>query len=49
MANQKPTERKTYKHPESGTLYTYSGKGKVPAWLKGPDNKPNPAYLVQTN
>ena len=39
----------TYKHPENGSLYTYSGKGKVPAWLKGPNNKPNPAYEVKSN
>jgi len=43
------TGPKTYKNPEGGALYTYSGRGKVPGWLKGPDNKPNPAYLHQTN
>jgi len=40
---------KSYKNPENGSIYTYSGRGKVPGWLKGPDNKPNPAYLHQTN
>jgi DNA-binding protein H-NS len=40
---------KTYKNPESGSLYTYSGRGKVPGWLQGPDKKPNPAYEVRSN
>jgi hypothetical protein len=40
---------KTYKHPTTGELWTYSGRGKVPAWLKGHDNKPNPAYVVNSN
>ncbi len=37
---------RTYKHPTTGETYVYSGRGKVPVWLKGTDNKPNPAYLV---
>ena len=37
---------KSYKNPTTGELYTYSGRGKVPGWLKGADNKPNPAYAV---
>jgi hypothetical protein len=37
---------KTYKNPTTGQSYTYSGRGKVPGWLKGSDNKPNPAYAV---
>lgn len=40
---------KQYKNPQTGASYTYSGRGKVPGWLKGADNKPNPAYLVSTN
>ena len=39
-------ERKQYKDPHSGALYTYSGRGKVPAWLRGADGKPNPQYEV---
>jgi hypothetical protein len=49
MANGKVIERKTYKNPADGKEYTYSGKGKVPAWLKGTDGKPNPAYEVRSN
>ena|SRR5260370_22402800 len=37
---------KTYLNPATKETYTYSGRGKVPGWLKGPDNKPNPAYAV---
>jgi hypothetical protein len=40
---------RTYKNPANGQTYTYSGRGKVPAWLKGPDDKPNPAYEVRSN
>src|SRR5215467_553610 len=40
---------KTYKNPENGSLYTYSGRGKVPGWLQGADKKPNPAYEVRSN
>jgi hypothetical protein len=45
---------KTYKNPTDSSLYTYSGRGKVPAWLKiggtGNDkNKPNPAYEHKSN
>ena len=39
-------ERKQYRDPHSGDLYTYSGRGKLPAWLRGPDGKPNPQYEV---
>jgi hypothetical protein len=49
MANGKPIERRTYKNPADGKSYTYSGKGKVPAWLKGTDGKPNPALEVKNN
>jgi hypothetical protein len=49
MANGKVANKKTYKNPADGKSYTYSGRGKVPTWLKGPDNKPNPAYEVKTN
>ena len=48
MANGNVVSR-TYKNPENGQSYTYSGRGKVPGWLKGADNKPNPAYEVKTN
>jgi len=41
---------KSYKHPETGQVYTYSGRGKVPVWLKEPGGKkPNPAYEVRSN
>ena len=40
---------KTYRNPADGKDYTYSGRGKVPEWLKGADNKPNPAYEVRSN
>ena len=38
-----------YRNPENGSIYTYSGRGKVPGWLQGPDKKPNPAYEVRSN
>jgi DNA-binding protein H-NS len=37
---------KSYKNPATGELYTYSGRGKVPGWLKDANNKPNQAYAV---
>src|SRR5712692_2886618 len=43
-ASANGTGPKSYKNPATGQTYTYSGRGKVPGWLKGPDNKPNPAY-----
>jgi H-NS histone family len=49
MAGDNYRAPKTYKNPTTGELYTYSGRGKVPVWLKGADNKPNPQYLVQSN
>jgi hypothetical protein len=42
--SDKLPERKQYKHPDTGTIYSYSGRGKVPKWLQGPDGKPNPDY-----
>lgn len=46
-ASDKPlSARKQYQNPETGALYSYSGRGKVPAWLKGQDGKPNSAYEV---
>jgi DNA-binding protein H-NS len=44
--SDKAPQRKQYKDPNCGDIYTYSGRGKVPAWLKGPDGKPNEAYRV---
>jgi DNA-binding protein H-NS len=49
MANGKPSVKKTYKNPADGKTYTYSGKGKVPAWLKDSNGKPNPAFEVKSN
>jgi hypothetical protein len=40
---------KTYLNPANGQTYVYSGRGKVPTWLKGPNDKPNPAYEVKAN
>lgn len=45
----KMPERKQYKNPQDGSLYSYSGRGKVPAWLKGSDGKPNAEYEVKSN
>jgi hypothetical protein len=49
MANGKQVERKTYKNPADGKLYTCSGKGKVPGWLKGVDGKPRPDLEHKSN
>jgi|SRR6266436_2050808 len=47
LAGKNAIEPKTYKNPATGGMYTYKGKGKVPAWLKIPGGKkPNPQYLV---
>src|SRR4051812_46890728 len=48
-SDKPPSERKQYKHPENGSLYSYSGRGKVPGWLKGSDGKPNAQYEVKSN
>lgn len=49
-ASDKPlAERKQYKNPETGEVWAYSGRGKVAAWAKGADGKPNPAYEVKSN
>jgi hypothetical protein len=48
-ATTKPREVKQYRNPVDLKLYTYSGRGKVPAWLKGPDGKPNPQYEHKSN
>jgi DNA-binding protein H-NS len=45
--SDKVPERRQFKDPHSGDIYTYSGRGKVPAWLRGPDGKPNPQYEVK--
>jgi hypothetical protein len=39
----------TYKNPTTGEIWTYSGRGKVAAWAKGADGKPNPNYEVRSN
>ena len=48
MANTNIVAR-TYRNPATGQTYVYSGRGKVPAWLKGPDDKPNAQYEVRSN
>jgi hypothetical protein len=45
--SDKVPEHRQFKDPHSGDLYTYSGRGKVPAWLRGPDEKPDPQYEVK--
>jgi hypothetical protein len=45
----KMPERKQYKNPEDGSIYAYSGRGKIPAWLKGSDGKPNAQFEVKSN
>jgi hypothetical protein len=42
--SDKAPERKQYKNPADGSIYVYSGRGKVPRWLQGQDGKPNPDY-----
>jgi len=51
MAGDNYKGPQTYKHPTNGTLYTYSGRGKVPDWLwiSSEDHKPNPAYVHKSN
>jgi len=39
-ASDKAPQWKQYKNPQDGSLYNYSGRGKLPTWLKGPDGKP---------
>ena len=47
MAGKTPTARR-YRNPENGAAYTYTGFGRVPEWLKGPDGKkPNPDFLIE--
>jgi hypothetical protein len=41
-ASAKPRNTKQYKNPADGKLYTYSGRGKLPRWVK-------PEYEVKTN
>jgi hypothetical protein len=50
-ADKKVLEHKIYKNPETGSLYTYKGKGKVPKWLwiSDKDHKPNSAHEHRSN
>jgi DNA-binding protein H-NS len=50
-ASGKTQELKTYRNPNDPDArpYTYSGRGKVPGWLKSANGKPNPLYEVKTN
>lgn len=41
-ATSKPRETKQFKNPADGKLYTYSGRGKLPGWVK-------PEYEVKSN
>jgi hypothetical protein len=38
-ATKKAPQTKLYRHPETGQTYSYTGRGKLPAWCK-------PEYLV---
>jgi DNA-binding protein H-NS len=49
MAGDNYQGPKTYLNPANKETYTYSGRGKVPAWLKDEHGKPNQAYLVKSN
>jgi len=46
ISDKEPTRRQ-FKNPADGSIYSYSGRGKVPGWLKGPDGKPNVQYEVK--
>ena len=46
-ASDKAPQWKQYKNPQNGSLYNYSGRGKLPTWLKGPDGKPNKGLEVK--
>ena len=46
-ASDKETTRRQFKNPADGSIYSYSGRGKVPGWLKGADGKPNLQYEVK--
>lgn len=50
-ASGKTQELKTYKNPNDPDAkpYTYSGRGKVPGWLKGVNGKPRAEYEVKAN
>jgi DNA-binding protein H-NS len=41
-ASSKPRDVKQYKNPETGAVYTYGGRGKLPNWVK-------PEYEVKSN
>jgi DNA-binding protein H-NS len=41
-ATSKPRDIKQYKNPKDGSVYTYGGRGKLPAWVK-------PEYEVKSN
>lgn len=40
--NRAPKPSKQYRNPSDGTVYTYSGRGKLPGWVK-------PEFEVQAN
>jgi hypothetical protein len=46
--SDKMPQKRLYQHPDNGWTYSYSGRGKVPAWLKGPDGKPRSEWEVKT-
>jgi hypothetical protein len=46
-ASDKAPEKKLYRNPDDGSIYSYSGRGKLPGWLKGPDGKPNKSFEVR--
>lgn len=48
-ASDKMPAQRQYKNPQTGEIWTYSGKGKVAGWAKGSDGKPNPELEVKSN
>src|SRR5260370_36166351 len=44
-----PKAPRKFKNPKDGSIYTYSGRGTVPAWLKGSDGKPNLEMEILSN
>ncbi len=41
-SDKAPKAPKQYKNPDNGSVYTYSGRGKLPAWVK-------PEYEIKAN
>jgi DNA-binding protein H-NS len=48
-SDKAPKPSRQFKNPADGSVYTYSGRGKVPGWLKGSDGKPNLELEILSN